>query len=60
MVNGDKLEIAVDPLEGTNITAAGGPNSIAVMAIGEEGNLLHAPDTYMKKIAVGPAAAKRC
>jgi fructose-1,6-bisphosphatase class II len=56
--HGDKLEIAVDPLEGTNITAAGGPNSIAVMAIGEEGNLLHAPDTYMKKIAVGPAAAK--
>jgi fructose-1,6-bisphosphatase class II len=53
---GTELEIAVDPLEGTTICANGGPNSISVMAIGEKGNLLHAPDTYMQKIAVGPEA----
>lgn len=51
---GQKLEIAVDPLEGTTICAVGGHNSISVMAIGEAGNLMHAPDTYMQKIAVGP------
>jgi len=51
---GPELEIALDPLEGTTICATGRPNSIAVMAIGEKGNLLHAPDTYMNKIAVGP------
>ncbi|MGE3611701.1 MAG: class II fructose-bisphosphatase [Bacteriovoracaceae bacterium] len=51
---GSKLEIALDPLEGTTICAHGGPNSISVMAIGEAGNLLHAPDTYMLKIASGP------
>lgn len=49
-----KLEIALDPLEGTTICAHGGYNSISVMAIGEPGNLLHAPDTYMLKIASGP------
>lgn len=54
--NGPELEIAVDPLEGTTICAVGGYNSISVMAIGEKGNLMHAPDTYMKKIAVGPSA----
>jgi len=54
--NGMELEIAVDPLEGTTICANGGYNSISVMAIGEKGNLLNAPDTYMKKIAVGPSA----
>lgn len=54
--NGPKLEIAVDPLEGTTICARGGYNSISVMAIGEKGNLMHAPDTYMDKIAVGPEA----
>lgn len=54
--NGAQLEIAVDPLEGTTICANGGPNSISVMAIGEKGCLLHAPDTYMQKIAVGPEA----
>lgn len=54
--DGTELEIAVDPLEGTTICANGGPNSISVMAIGEKGNLLHAPDTYMQKIAVGPEA----
>jgi fructose-1,6-bisphosphatase class II len=48
-----KLEIALDPLEGTTICAHGGPNSISVMAIGEPGGLLHAPDTYMLKIAAG-------
>ena len=52
--NGPKLELALDPLEGTTICSTGGYNSIAVMAIGEEGGLLHAPDTYMDKIAVGP------
>ncbi len=52
--NGPKLEIALDPLEGTTICAQGGYNSISVMAIAEKGNLLHAPDTYMQKIAVGP------
>ncbi|WP_408096922.1 class II fructose-bisphosphatase [Peredibacter sp. HCB2-198] len=51
---GAKLEIALDPLEGTTICAHGGYNSISVMAIGEAGNLLHAPDTYMLKIACGP------
>lgn len=53
---GQELEIAVDPLEGTTICANGGYNSISVMAIGEKGKLLNAPDTYMKKIAVGPEA----
>lgn len=52
--NGIELEIAVDPLEGTTVCAQGGYNSISVMAIGEKGNLMHAPDTYMNKIAVGP------
>lgn len=54
--SGVKLEIALDPLEGTTVCAHGGPNSISVMAIGEAGNLLHAPDTYMLKIAAGPEA----
>ncbi len=53
---GTKLEIALDPLEGTTICAIGGPNSISVMAIGEVGNLLHAPDTYMLKLAAGREA----
>ncbi len=52
--NGPILEIALDPLEGTTVCATGGYNSISVMAIAEEGNLLHAPDTYMQKIACGP------
>lgn len=54
--NGAKLEIALDPLEGTTICAHGGYNSISVMAIGEAGCLLHAPDTYMLKIAAGKEA----
>ena len=49
-----ELEIALDPLEGTTICANGGHNAISVMAIGKKGGLLHAPDIYMKKIAVGP------
>ncbi len=53
---GPKIDIAVDPLEGTNITARGGNNSLSVLAAGPEGTLLHAPDCYMDKIAVGPKA----
>lgn len=51
-----EVDIAVDPLEGTNLCAYGRPNALSVIAIAERGNLLHAPDTYMAKIAVGPAA----
>lgn len=51
---GPKIDIALDPLEGTTITAKAGPNALAVLAIAEEGNLLNAPDVYMEKIAVGP------
>lgn len=54
---GFEVDIAVDPVEGTNLVANGLPNSIAVMAIAERGGLLNAPDTYMKKLAVGPKAA---
>ncbi len=48
------VDIAVDPLEGTTICAHGGPNSIACVALAKRGTMLHAPDTYMQKIAVGP------
>ena len=51
---GPKIDIALDPLEGTTITAKAGPNSLAVLAAAEEGNLLNAPDVYMDKLAVGP------
>ncbi|WP_232491713.1 class II fructose-bisphosphatase [Novosphingobium kaempferiae] len=51
---GPKIDIALDPLEGTTITAKAGPNSLAVLAAAEEGGLLNAPDVYMDKIAVGP------
>ncbi len=51
---GPKIDIALDPLEGTTITAKAGPNALAVLAIAEEGGLLNAPDTYMDKIAIGP------
>lgn len=54
--DGPKLDLALDPLEGTSICARGGNNSLAVIAIAEEGKFLHAPDTYMQKIAVGPEA----
>lgn len=55
--DGPEVDIAVDPLEGTNIVAAGTWNALAVVAVAEHGNLLHAPDMYMEKIAVGPEAA---
>lgn len=51
---GPRVDVAVDPLEGTNIVAAGGWNALAVLAVADNGNLLHAPDMYMEKIAVGP------
>ena len=51
---GPKIDIALDPLEGTTICATGGPNSLAVLAIAEEGCLLNAPDVYMDKLAIGP------
>ncbi|MEH6403203.1 MAG: class II fructose-bisphosphatase [Sneathiella sp.] len=51
--NGPKIDIALDPLEGTTLTAKGGPNALAVIAFAESGNFLNAPDTYMEKIAVG-------
>ncbi|MEM7171896.1 MAG: class II fructose-bisphosphatase [Pseudomonadota bacterium] len=50
---GPKIDIALDPLEGTTLTAKGGPNAMAVMAMAEAGGFLNAPDTYMDKIAVG-------
>jgi fructose-1,6-bisphosphatase II / sedoheptulose-1,7-bisphosphatase len=53
-LGGPKVDIAVDPLEGTNICATGGPNSIATLAVAQDGGFLHAPDIYMDKIAVGP------
>jgi len=52
--SGPKIDIALDPLEGTTITAKAGPNALAVLAIAESGCLLNAPDTYMEKLAVGP------
>ena len=51
---GPKIDIALDPLEGTTITAKAGPNALAVLAIAEQGGLLNAPDVYMDKLAVGP------
>lgn len=51
-----EVDIAVDPLEGTNLCATGAPNSIAVLAAAEKGGLLNAPDMYMNKLVVGPAA----
>ncbi|PYZ96108.1 fructose-bisphosphatase class II [Alteribacter lacisalsi] len=53
---GPRVDVAVDPLEGTNIVASGEWNALAVIAIADKGNLLHAPDMYMDKIAVGPEA----
>ncbi|MGE0172399.1 MAG: class II fructose-bisphosphatase [Oligoflexales bacterium] len=53
---GPRIDIACDPLEGTSITAKGGTEALAVIAAAEDGNFLHAPDTYMDKIAVGPRA----
>ncbi len=50
---GPAMDIAVDPLEGTNLTAKGGPNALTVVALAERGRFLHAPDCYMEKIAIG-------
>lgn len=55
--NGPQVDIAVDPLEGTNIVAKGHNNAMAVIAVADKGTLLHAPDMYMEKIAVGKNAA---
>jgi len=55
--SGPKIDIALDPLEGTSIVAKAGPNALAVLAIAEEGCLLNAPDVYMEKIAIGPGYA---
>ena len=52
--NGEPLDIAVDPLDGTTLTAKNLPDAISVIAVAEKGNLLQAPDTYMEKIAIGP------
>lgn len=54
---GPDVDIAVDPLEGTNIVAKGGNGALTVLAIADKGNLLNAPDMYMDKLAVGPEAA---
>ena len=51
---GPRIDIALDPLEGTTITAKAGPNALAVLAIAEQGGLLNAPDVYMQKLAIGP------
>jgi fructose-1,6-bisphosphatase II / sedoheptulose-1,7-bisphosphatase len=53
-LGGPEVDIAVDPLEGTSITAKGGPNAIATVALAERGGFLHAPDIYMDKLAIGP------
>lgn len=53
-LNGPALDIAVDPIDGTSLVASGKRDAIAVMAVAEEGSILHAPDMYMKKIACGP------
>ena len=51
------IDIAVDPLEGTNLVASGAPNAITVLAASEPGGLMHAPDTYLRKLIVGPGVA---
>ena len=51
-----QVDIAVDPLEGTNLCATGAPNALAVLAAAEHGGLLHAPDIYMQKLVVGPSS----
>src|SRR5256885_4278368 len=52
----DEVDIAVDPLEGTNLCATGANNAIAVLAVSDRGGLLHAPDLYMEKLVVGPSS----
>lgn len=56
--NGPEIDIALDPLEGTTLTAKAMSNALAVLAIAPKGGLLYAPDTYMDKIAIGPGAPK--
>ena len=56
LVHFAEVDIAVDPLEGTNLCATGSPNAIAVLAASERGGLLHAPDLYMEKLVVGPSS----
>src|SRR5467141_2358109 len=56
--NGPKVDIAVDPLEGTTLCAKNMPGAIATLAMAEAGTLLHAPDVYMEKIAIGPGYPK--
>ena len=56
---GPKIDIALDPLEGTTITAKGGPNALAVIAMAEAGGFLNAPDVYMDKIAIGRGLRRR-
>jgi fructose-1,6-bisphosphatase II len=56
---GPTVDVAVDPVEGTNLVARGMPNSLSVIATSERGGLLHAPDTYMEKLIVGPPAADK-
>ena len=52
--NGPAVDIALDPLEGTTLTAKDMPNALTVIAMGPRGSMLHAPDTYMDKLAIGP------
>jgi fructose-1,6-bisphosphatase class II len=56
LVRFSEVDIAVDPLEGTNLCATGAPNAISVLAASEKGGLLHAPDIYMDKLVVGPTS----
>ncbi len=56
---GCKVDIALDPLEGTTITSKGGPNALTVLALADEGGFLNAPDVYMEKIAVGGITAPK-
>lgn len=56
--NGPAVDIALDPLEGTTLTAKDMPNALTVIAIGPRGSMLHAPDTYMEKLAIGPGYAE--
>ena len=56
--NGQELDIAIDPLEGTNFVAKNLPNAFSMLAVCEKGNLFSAPDTYMEKIAIGPNLPK--
>ncbi len=58
--NGPEVDIALDPLEGTTLTAKDMPNALTVIAMGPRGTMLHAPDVYMDKLAVGPGLPRDC